>query len=91
MENIVTGFVEGRVRQQALWFIHREKERILDNYFRGVTGKEQAIGGLHTLYQIASYIRDTDCMRNLWLSIADIQNARFPGLRPSERTGLTGL
>jgi len=88
---ILTGSTGGKLKQQALWFIQLEKERILKNYYNGCASKDNAVGGLNTLYQIASYIEDMDCMKNLWLSIVDIQNARFPGLRSSGATETVGL
>ncbi|WP_309120644.1 hypothetical protein [Paenibacillus sp.] len=91
MEKVLNGSVGGKMKQQALWFIQLEKERILHNYLSGCASKDQAVGGLNTLYQIASYLHDKDVMKNLWLSIVDIQNARFPGLRSSGAPGTIGL
>lgn len=76
--------VGSKVKQYALWFIQLEKERILHNFYNGTTSREQAIGGLNTLYQIASHIHDVECMKNLWLCITDVRNSLFPELRSSD-------
>jgi hypothetical protein len=78
-----------RVKQQALWFIQLEKERVLHNFHNGTTGKEQTVGSLNTLYQIASHINDMECMKNLWQCIADVRNAKLalqPRLHFTEQT-----
>jgi hypothetical protein len=67
----------GKVRKQALRFIQLEKERVLQNFENGTTCKDQTIGSLNTLYQIASHVNDMECMKNIWQSIANVRNAKF--------------
>ncbi|WP_199616240.1 hypothetical protein [Paenibacillus alkalitolerans] len=67
----------GKIRKQALRFIHLEKQRVLQNFENGTTDKDQTIGSLNTLYQIASHVNDMECMKNIWQAIANVRNAKF--------------
>jgi len=69
-----------KVKQQALWFIQEEQEKILHNHAVGAVTRDHAVGALSMLYQIASRLRDMECMRNLQQTITDIRSVRFPGL-----------
>jgi hypothetical protein len=60
---------------QALWFITLEQQRIIANFRSGVIGQEQAIGGLNTLYQMASEIKDVDTMKSLCMLTSKIRTA----------------
>jgi len=91
LENVLMGSIGGKARQQALWFVQLEKERILHNYHLGCASKDHALGGLSTLYHIASRIEDVDCMKNLMVTISDIRNSRLPGLRFPGSPQLVGL
>ncbi|MCI3922578.1 hypothetical protein MO973_20305 [Paenibacillus sp. TRM 82003] len=62
-------------RQQALWFIQSEKERVLRNVENGTTDRTEAIGSLGTLYQIASLIGESDIMSNVWQTITALRSA----------------
>ena len=75
-----------KVKQQALWFIQEERERILHNHAVGAVTRDHAVGALSTLFQIASRLRDMDCMRNLQRTISEIRSAKFPGLPTGEPT-----
>ncbi len=91
MENVLLGSIGGKAKQQALWFVQLEKERILHNYHLGCATKDHALGGLSTLYQLASRIEDVDCMKNLMMTISDVQSSRLPGLRLPGTSQLIGI
>jgi hypothetical protein len=65
------------MKMQAMRFIQVEKARVLQNYENGTVGKEQSVGSLNTLYQMASYLEDVECMKELWHLIHSIQHAGF--------------
>jgi len=65
------------IKRQALHFIRMEKERVLQNFRNGTTDKLQTIGSLSTLYQIASYAGDLECMKSLWTVISNVRNSTF--------------
>jgi hypothetical protein len=65
------------MKMQAMRFIQVEKARILQNYENGTVGKEQSVGSLNTLYQMASHMEDVECMKELWHLIHSIQHAGF--------------
>jgi hypothetical protein len=62
--------INSKVKQEALSFIQLEKERVLHNFENGTIDREQTIGSLNTLYQIASHMKDMECMKNLCQTIA---------------------
>lgn len=63
------------MRTKALWFISRERERTVNNWRDGTIGKEQAIGSINMLYQIAAEIDDAEAMRELCRLTAKIRSA----------------
>ncbi|MCI3926232.1 hypothetical protein MO973_39215 [Paenibacillus sp. TRM 82003] len=69
-------------------FIRAERSRVLQNYETGAICKDQAVGSLNTLYQIASYSEDREGMRELWTLIHSIRNA---GLVPQSRFHTTNV
>jgi hypothetical protein len=53
------------IRMRAIWFINKEVERLLHDLEGGVINKEQSIGSLNTLFNIASGIEDGRYMRRI--------------------------
>ncbi|MHA6482229.1 hypothetical protein ACX1C1_10065 [Paenibacillus sp. strain BS8-2] len=51
------------LKKRTAWFIRKEIERVVSNLKNGVVGKEHALGGLNTLHQIASTLKDGDSMQ----------------------------
>jgi hypothetical protein len=72
------------MKQQALWFIQLEKERVLHNYHNGTTTIDQTVGSLNTLFQIASYIKDLECMKNIWQSIMNVRTGTFKQIQSND-------
>lgn len=69
-------------KRLALWFIRKERKKIVHNYSVGSLSRDQAVGGLYTLLQIASYIHDVGWMRRLSATIAAVRGSAVPGLLP---------
>jgi hypothetical protein len=59
---------------RALWFMNQEIERILGDLERGVLNKDQAIGSLTTIFNIASGVEDVNYMQNICRIIGYIRN-----------------
>jgi hypothetical protein len=64
------------VKKEAIRFIHCEQERILQNLRNGSVCRENALGGLSTLFQIASHIKNKDYMKSLCVLIAQIRSEK---------------
>jgi hypothetical protein len=65
------------MKMEAMRFIQVEKARVLQNFENGTVNKDQAIGSLNTLYQMASHTEDIECMKELWNLIHSIRHASF--------------
>lgn len=73
-----------RMSKEALVFIQMEQERTLQNVENGTISKEQAIGSLNTLFQIASYIEDKESMVQLSQLMAHLRSVSHSfQLRPA--------
>ncbi|WP_248927741.1 hypothetical protein [Paenibacillus hamazuiensis] len=73
------------MRRKALqWFIEEEKRRVLGNWANGTTGKEQAIGSLNTLYQLAAAAGDVQAMRDISTTTAQVRAAAIPRIPVEE-------
>lgn len=82
------GTMKAAGKLDARRFIRAERARVLENYENGSICKEQAVGSLSTLYQIASYSEDLEGMKELWTLIHSIRNA---GLIPQSRFHTTNI
>jgi hypothetical protein len=66
------------LKTRILWFINQEIERTLINLESGVISKEQAIGSLSTVYQLASQLEDPPRMKTICSILADIRDIKTP-------------
>lgn len=82
------GTMKAASKLDARRFIRSERTRVLQNYENGTICKEQTVGSLSTLYQIASFSEDMEGMKELWTLIHSIRNA---GLVPQSRFHTTDV
>ncbi|WP_274361345.1 hypothetical protein [Paenibacillus thermotolerans] len=71
--------INGRLKITALSFIYDEKERTVQNLKSGTISKENAIGSIGTLYQIASHLKDAETMSKLSSLISLIRSKEHFG------------
>jgi hypothetical protein len=65
------------IKARAVWFINQEIERLLTDLERGTVTKEQAIGSLNTVFNIASGIEDVKYMQIISRIISYIRSTNY--------------
>ncbi|MCR8630001.1 MULTISPECIES: hypothetical protein [Paenibacillus] len=65
------------IKTKAMGFINQEIERLLSELERGLISKDEAIGGLNTVYNIASGIEDVKYMQTICRIIAYIRSRNY--------------
>ncbi|NOU91707.1 hypothetical protein GC093_00440 [Paenibacillus sp. LMG 31456] len=65
------------IKTKAMGFINQEIERLLTELERGLISKDEAIGGLNTVYNIASGIEDVKYMQTICKIIAYIRSKNY--------------
>ena len=68
------------LNHEFMQFIDWERDRVLLNFTSGITNKEHTLGSLNTLYQMASYIKDKDCMSTLWETITKVKHSKWTSI-----------
>jgi hypothetical protein len=69
--------VNNIIKTRALWFINQEIERILKDLESGTINKDQAIGSLNTIFNIASGIEHVKFMQKICRLIGYIRSTDY--------------
>ncbi|MCA0753626.1 hypothetical protein KP806_01075 [Paenibacillus sp. N4] len=68
--------INSTLKKRVVWFIHSEVERVLSNLKNGAVNKDNALGSLSTLFQVASSTKDADSMEYICTVIDHIRSSK---------------